>query len=199
MAKQREGNRGKRRSKMRIEVFCREVIIDGNQARAARVAGAAPASARQQGHVLMQDPDVVARLAELKAAALQRQDKQLDDVLEELTCVGFSRVRDVATVVKGKLIVRDLDDIPERAQAAIAEMTQVEGGVRVKLHPKVPALIALGKHHGLKDTTRHEHTGPDGAPIASSGSVTFYLPDNGRRPPAPEPSSPPAAEPAAKG
>ncbi len=198
MGKQREGNRGKQRDPFKVEVFCREVIIDGNKARAARVAGASPANAKNRGYALMQDPEVLARIDELKAAALQRQDKQLDDVLEELTCVGFSRVREIATVKDGKLIVRDLDDIPERAHAAIAELSQVEGGVKVKLHPKVPALIALGKHHGLKDTTRHEHTGPDGAPIATSGSVTFYLPDNGRRPPAPEPP-PPAAEPDAKG
>jgi hypothetical protein len=46
------------------------------------------------------------------------------------------------------------------------------------MHPKVPALVALGKHLGLKDTTRHELTGPDGQPlpVAPPATIHYHLP-----------------------
>lgn len=33
---------------------------------------------------------------------------------------------------------------------------------------------------GWKETTAHEHSGPNGKPIETDNAVRFYLPDNGR-------------------
>jgi phage terminase small subunit len=169
---------GKQRDPFKLEVFVRHVLIDGNKARAWRAAGGASESARQQAHLLMQDPEVQALIEQRKAEALTKIDSTLARSLTELAAVAYSRIDDAIEITNGVLVVQNMSDIPERAIPAIAEVKQVEGGVQIKLHPKLPALLALARHHGLKDAQRHELTGPDGAPlpVAPPATVHYHLP-----------------------
>ena len=57
------------------ELFCREYAAGVNGAEAARRAGYAPDSARQTAYELLERPDVVRRIAELEAEAIDRRTR----------------------------------------------------------------------------------------------------------------------------
>ena len=73
-----------------------------------------------------------------------------------------------------------LDDL-EKARAGIVDLAENRLFEEIK-NKNVTAIIfalkTLGKDRGY--TSRSEHTGPDGGPIAHTAQMTIYLPDNGR-------------------
>lgn len=58
----------------------------------------------------------------------------------------------------------DSEELDDDTAAAVAEIGQTKEGVRIKFHDKKGALESIGKHLGMFKE-RHEHSGPDGAPI----------------------------------
>jgi hypothetical protein len=65
----------------RRERFCRRYLATGNAAEAARSAGYSRVSARYQGHRLLNNPAVAARVAELAAAQAERCHGSLQTIL----------------------------------------------------------------------------------------------------------------------
>lgn len=151
----------------RIEVFVRHYLVDMNAARAARAAGYAAEWSKTRAKELLQDPDVQALLEERRARMLELLDIKLEDVLRELSRLAFSNIGHVATWDGRTVVALDQGDIPEDALPAIKEIVRLpDGSMRIKMHDKTAALLALGKHLGLKDTSRLDHAVADGAPLA---------------------------------
>ncbi len=71
----------------RREAFCQYYVADPNAAAAAAEAGYAPASARQEGYRLLNDPAVAARIAMLRADMARRHGVVLDDLVAKLETV----------------------------------------------------------------------------------------------------------------
>jgi phage terminase small subunit len=167
------------RRAFKVEVFVRHYLRDFNAARAARAAGFAAGGSKEQGYALLQEPDVKAEIERKQAELRTKLDVELDDILRELAAIAFARLDDVATWHGKRLTVLSPADIPERALPAIREISvAADGRITVKLHEKSTALITLGKHLGLKDTQRHEHSGPDGQPLAAAhpATIVYHLP-----------------------
>jgi phage terminase small subunit len=59
------------------------------------------------------------------------------------------------------------DDLDEETAAAIAEVSQTQNGVKIKLHDKKGALDSMAKHLNMF-VEKHEHSGPGGKPIEIS-------------------------------
>jgi hypothetical protein len=59
--------------------------------------------------------------------------------------VGFARMDHVGEIEDGSFRVHSWDDVPESTRAAVAKVEQTEHGVKVTMHPKVPALLALAR------------------------------------------------------
>lgn len=167
------------------EAFAR-AIVEGNSQREAyraagykpRTDGAADASACQ----LLSQPKVAARVEELKAAAADATVMSAREVLQELSKLGRSSIKNC--LVEGDdagEVVASIRDMSDEHAATIQELqveTYVEGGgedartvkrVRVKLHPKTSALELLAKHHKLL-TEKHEHSDPDGRGVGSQAA-----------------------------
>jgi hypothetical protein len=70
-------------------------------------------------------------------------------VLAELARIGFSNVTEAIEVKRGRVKIRDTDELPADAKAAISEIRQGRDGVTVKFHDKARALEQLGRHLGL--------------------------------------------------
>lgn len=88
-----------------------------------------------------------------KALAVSRED-----VARELELMGFARLTDLVEWDGGSLIVKDTDDVPERALAALSKVTQhtayrdgeaISSTLRVELTNKVASLEALSKLLGF--------------------------------------------------
>ena len=143
------------------ELLCHEYLVDFNGQKAGERARYKPKAARVQVSQLLTNPNIQARLAYLKNQRIQRAQKTGDDVLKELECIGFSRVnRIVSFNESGMEFVNNSDDIDDDDAAAIesVEVTEIvsktdDGNdmlkTKVKLHPKIPALKELAKHHGV--------------------------------------------------
>ena len=122
-----------------------------------RAANMLPASVHQSASRLSRSRKVRAAVARRRELAASRAAVNADRVLAELARVGFA---DLSTYDE-LLQTGELDNLPPGAAAALSEVTvdTYQDGrgagarevrrVRIKLHPKLAALEALGKHLGL--------------------------------------------------
>lgn len=128
----------------------------------------------QQASRLLANPDVKAAVAERTEQAIARAGVRQARVLEELAAIAFA---DVAELFDEDGNLCKLKDVPARARAAIQaidceELLAGRGEGRkpfavvrkLRTHSKVEALKLLGQHLKIF-VERHEHAGPDGAPI----------------------------------
>jgi len=181
--------------------FCEEYLVDLNAKQAAIRAGYSPRSAEVEGHRLLRNANVAARLAEAQKIRSERTGITQDRVLTELAKIGFSDIRKAINwranatamvedpdtgeeriVATNEVVLIGSEEIDDDTAAAIAEISQTDkGGLKVKFHDKRGALVDIGRHLGMF-VDRHEHTGKDGKPIQTEvAQVTiFELPANGR-------------------
>jgi phage terminase small subunit len=153
----------------RHETFAHEYVIDNNGTQAYIRAGYSEKGANVSAHKLLTDANVWARVAYLRDERLKKSRRSAAEIIKELENVAFSNVSDTMTWNEsGACFVKNSDELPRDVSAAI-ESIQVEEKTigkesdesmilktKVKLHPKLPALIQLGKEHGLfKDKVEH--------------------------------------------
>jgi phage terminase small subunit len=146
----------------RHEAFARAMVAGMTQHDAYKAAGfkASGHAAEANASRLLKDAEVSDRVAELKKEAASDTVMSAREVLEEFSKIGRSSIQHY--VVGGddtSEVVEALRDLPPAHAAAIQEITfdtYTEGGgenakevkrVRFKLHDKVGALTALGRHH----------------------------------------------------
>ncbi|MCJ2069394.1 terminase small subunit [Methylobacterium sp. J-030] len=138
-------------------------------------AGIASASAVAAGYSadsapdLMKNPSVVKAIADAQAEAAAATGITMARVAAELARIGFSDLREVLqwrtliietgdenddgepiTKVSTELVLKDWAELSPSAAACISEIKRSrDGSITVKLHPKVAALVELGRHLGL--------------------------------------------------
>ena len=106
-------------------------------------------------------PHVAARLAELQAELARKHEVTADRVIAELASVAFADMGDFLSFDEDGEVRLELSNLPPGATAAIQGVTQevyLEGKgdnarpvrrTKLKLHSKIPALLALAKHTGV--------------------------------------------------
>lgn len=134
---------------------------------------------------LKANESIQARVAELQAKGAERAEISVARVLAELARIGFSDIRkavrwrshvlssrtdeetgEVEDFFTTNVDLVDSEEIDDDTAAAIAEISQTDkGGLKVKFYDKRAALVDIGKHLGMF-TEKHEHSGPNGGPIA---------------------------------
>ena len=115
-----------------------------------------------------------ARVQEIVGRAAERAEVSLERVLRELAAIAFSDISKAVTwgpsvqvreeededgrrvrVITSAVSLVPSDRLDANTAAAIAEVSQGStGALRVKMHDKLAALIALGKHLGMYDHTQ---------------------------------------------
>lgn len=133
--------------------FVEEYLIDLNATRAARRAGYSQRSAARQGSRLLRIPEVTAAIARAQNERSERTRVTADRVVTELAKVAFGDPRRLLSWGPGGVELRESSDLTEAEAALVSEVSETRtaaGGTRrVKLHCKLAALTALGKHLGL--------------------------------------------------
>lgn len=153
----------------------------GHAAKSAVKAGYSARSAAQQGVDLLKRPDIRAAIADVHAEATAMTTITKARVMAELGRIAFTKIdriveweptrettrpgnpdEDMPEVVEMGNSVRLLPsrDIDPDAIAAVAEVSEGQHGVKVKMHAKVPALVELGRHLGVAQKVAL--TGPNG-------------------------------------
>lgn len=140
--------------------FCEEYLVDLNASAAARRAGYSKRTAHEIGFQNLQKPEIQEVLSELMRQRSERTEIEADAVLQEVAALGFSNITDVVYFEKNFLKVRDFSELPESVKKAIAEVSQKDGELKIKMHSKNGALDKLMKHLGLyeKDNSQSKPT-----------------------------------------
>jgi phage terminase small subunit len=168
------------------EAFVAAYLSNGrNGAAAYRAAYNSKASAArvaEEAKKLLKHPLIAPRVAEVVEKAAERTEITAARVLEELGKLGFANMLDYVTVQGDGSAYVDLSALTREQAAAIQEITvdeYMEGRgefarpvkrTKVKLADKRGALELLGRHLKMF-IERHEHSGPNGAPIPVDTTV----------------------------
>jgi phage terminase small subunit len=160
---------------IRRDRFALEYIKDLNATEAALRCGYSPKTAYSQGHRLLQDPDIKARIQALEARRSHRVQLAADEVLTELAAIVRANVQHFTTNEQGELVLAE--GAPADAFKAIAsvkrkirivklnEVTTTEIDIEFRLVDKVRGIDMAMKHLGIAGAERHELTGKDGSPL----------------------------------
>ncbi len=159
--------------------FLLEYQIDFNGSEAAIRAGYSPKTAKETAYKLLRHRLIEAALRQDQNRLAQKLEMKAEDVAREFVKIARANVTDYLTFGPDGVQLKESAALAPEHLSAIAEVREVFGaegrrGVAFKLHSKLDALQALGKHLGMF-VERHEHE-------VKSADVHFYLPDNGRRP-----------------
>lgn len=152
----------------------------GNATKAAELAGYSQKNARPQASRLLAKANIRAELDKVQGKLADKAQITAARVIQEYLTFSLSDVRELFTD-QGQL--RPINELSEHVARAIAsvevtkqrtykagETTTEEWVSKVRLWDKPRGLEALAKTLGLFKE-QHEHTGPDGGPIAHR--VTF--------------------------
>jgi phage terminase small subunit len=133
--------------------FVEEYLVDLNATRAAKRAGYSAKGAASRGYRLLQNPAITVAIAKAQGKRAARTQVSADRVVTELAKVAFGDPRRLLSWGPGGVVLRDSSELTEAEAALVSEVSETRtaaGGTRkVKLHCKLTALNALGKHLGL--------------------------------------------------
>ncbi len=114
-------------------------------------------SAQQSSALMMDRAEAVARLSAIARA-------RLDDILRiEKVCVGFTDEGE--PMHTNKVVAHDSGEMSDDALAALAEVSQNEYGIKIKMHSPLIAIKQLTDLNGWEPPKKHEISGLDGQPI----------------------------------
>jgi phage terminase small subunit len=131
--------------------FVEEYLIDLNGTQAAIRAGYSIKTARTIAYELLAKPEVQEAVATAKSARAARTEITADSVMRELAIIAFADTGDFARWDSGTVSMVPSEWLPPEKRRAVAEVSQGQFGVRVKLHDKGGALSQLARHLGLTD------------------------------------------------
>lgn len=148
--------------------FVEAYLLEPNGTKAAIAAGYAENSAAITASRLLSHAKVVAALAERRGQVQAATGVTPERVIAELARIGFADIRDVITwqsnavgmyedkhgeehlAITNQVALKDSRDLSPDVAAAISEISQTkDGAIRIKLHPKMPALVKIGENLGL--------------------------------------------------
>jgi phage terminase small subunit len=137
------------------------ISLNGKEAAIAAGMGRNPKSASEMASKLRKKPRVAEAISKLMN---QRSGMAGVSVVNEIAAIAYSRITDYLKLDengRAVLTVKNLEDLPEQARAAICKLKQrvLEDGTiitEVELHPKMEALDRLGRVHGIYRPERFE-------------------------------------------
>jgi phage terminase small subunit len=131
------------------QLFCLEYIVDLNATQAAIRAGYRPHRAHVTGSKLASISLVRAEINRLMAERRERTEVNADQVIRELSRIAFADIGDICQWGEEGVILKKSETLPPLVRGAVAEVSQGQFGVKVKMHSKTDALSKLAQHLGL--------------------------------------------------
>ena len=140
------------------KLFAKEFVVDFNATQAAIRAKYSENTAAQQASRLLKNVKITELIAENIKNTHDKLDITIDRIAEEFEKVGFSSIADFIDWEEGtdNLLIKfkDLKSLTREQRACISEIsvhTTVLGHktFKIKLHDKLKALEALGRHKSM--------------------------------------------------
>lgn len=131
------------------EKFCLEYLVDLNATQAAIRAGYSKKTAGRIGGENVHKPEIMAKIAEMRAKQEKRTEITADRVIEELARVGLARIDQAVECVGQTVKIKDFSELSPEVLAAVESVQETKDGLRIKFHNKIAALDQLGRHLGI--------------------------------------------------
>ncbi|MFC1512176.1 terminase small subunit [Candidatus Latescibacterota bacterium] len=134
--------------------FCEEYVKDFNGAQSAVRAGYAEKSANRAATRLLSLDHVQSYIDELLEEIADRNDVQVDEIVQELKRIGFAKIDEFTDLKGDELTLKQYEKLTPDQLACIAEISKHETNqgavtVRFKLYDKMKALEMLGRYKGM--------------------------------------------------
>lgn len=130
------------------ELFCDLMLLENDVQKAYNGAGYKGKNASKSGWILMQRPDIKARLSEQMGERSERLEISADRVMKEFGNIAFkSDVTQILDVDKNGNVHfhGKLSDLPPEIRMCIQEVKQTEHGTTIKMYSRIDALNSLAK------------------------------------------------------
>ena len=133
--------------------FVEEYLVDLNATQAAIRAGYSEKTATEQGARLLINVKVQDAIIEAKAKRSKRTEITQDRVLQEISRIAFSDIRQVIKWTSNAVTLKSSDELDDDDAAMVSEVSQTTtatgGTLKIKVHDKMKALELAGRHLGL--------------------------------------------------
>ena len=132
--------------------FADEYLIDLNATRAYRVAYPAvkrDETAAAAGTRMLRNVKVAAYISERMEDRQKRTEITQDRVLQELAAIAFADMTEIASVERGRVIIKNTGELADDLKRAIAGIKEGKEGIEIKMNDKKGALELLGRHLGM--------------------------------------------------
>lgn len=129
--------------------FVEEYVIDKNATQAALRAGYSKKTAGVIGNENLKKPEIAAAIKVLLGKMAEESGISAERVLKEYAKIAFAEMSDFANWNGKTIKLKDSKELTSEQRAAVAEVTQTQSGLKVKLHDKKGALDSLARHLGL--------------------------------------------------
>ena len=152
-----------KRLNARQRAFVREYLSTRKAAEAAIAAGYASQYAQQHASRLLRNEAVIEAIEEQERLALERIGVNAERVVNEIARIAFADMKRFSEWTERGVVVKPSDQLDSTETAAISEITETSSGVKLKFHPKLPALELLSKILGLQNESlaiTHEMAAP---------------------------------------
>lgn len=145
----------------------------------------APATARRIAQALFAKPHVAVTIAQVRKRAEEKLESTAERVLMELARIAFSDMADFCHWSDDGVEFVSSSDLPTGVSAAVKKVHCIESvsasgtvtrNVRIELHDKLGALLALAKHLGLDKPKE----GPRALPLMIINTGSPVNPDRHR-------------------
>jgi phage terminase small subunit len=158
------------------EAFCHKYIEAGNASEAYRHAYSCakmkPNTIKRKAKELIDHNKISATIRLLRSELKKNSDIRKEDILEELSCVAFSDIRDYVDFDGTKITFKDFSKLTDKQAKAIEGIKQNAHGIELKLHGKSWTIERICKMLGYDE--------PDQLQVSEKGSVpiTAWLKKN---------------------
>lgn len=166
-------------TRQRYRDFARFYLTNGrNASKAAKQAGYAPVSAHVQGHRLLKVSYIRQLIRSAIGEDLEEQRTIEEGVLETLTAIRKTRLRDLIKLDVNGNPEFDLLSMTDDQAIGVRKIKILRGGdIEIELESKVKAAELLGKHKGMF-VEKRELSGPGGTPLLPAViNVSFKDPE----------------------
>ena len=150
---------------LKRQKFCEEYIIDGSGTRSALVAGYSKATATNQAVTILKQQSVKDYIEQLRLKQQHRTDSDADKVVEEMSKIAFSNIKNY---YNSSGILKELTELDDDVAAAIHSVKETEyrgkeDTVKItrefKLYDKQTALRELGLHYDIYNAEKRKDVG----------------------------------------
>lgn len=125
---------------LKQENFCQAYIETGNASEAYRRAYSCGKMKDSVVNIkaceLHKNGKVTVRVRELQSELKKSSEIKKADILEELSCIAFSDIRDYVTFDGTTLKFKSFDDLTDKQARAIESIKKSKTGIEIKLHGK---------------------------------------------------------------